>query len=99
MRYAEELIALLCLAVPLIIALLAQIGIAVIDSIMMGYLGPDALAAGALALGTYMLVLVFSLGLVSAVSVCIAQAKGAEQHTAISCYLQQGAYFIVLISV
>ena len=99
MRYSEELIALLRLAIPLIIALLAQIGIAVIDSIMMGYLGPNALAAGALALGAYMLVLVFSLGLVSAISVCIAQAKGAKQDAMITIYLQQGAYFIVLISV
>ncbi len=98
-RYFEELTALLRLAVPLTVALLAQIGIAVIDSIMMGYLGPQALAAGALALGTYMLVLVFSLGLVSAVSVCIAQAKGAQQHQAITRYLQQGIYFIVMISV
>ena len=99
MRYIQELKSLLHLGTPLTIVLLAQIGIAVVDSIMMGYLGPQALAAGALAVGVYTLVLVFSLGLVSAAGVCIAQAKGAENHTIITSYLQQGAYFVLFISI
>jgi len=99
MRYFQELQASLRLAVPLTIALLAQIGISLIDSIMMGYLGPQALAAGALAIGVYMLVLVFCIGLVSAVGVCVAQAKGAQNYQAISYYLQQGVYFSLLISI
>jgi MATE family multidrug resistance protein len=88
------------LAGPIIISLLAQIGVEIVDTIMMGYLGPQALAAGALSIAVYCLILIFSIGLLSSVSVCIAQAQGAKKSAQETTdYFQQGLYIALIVSI
>lgn len=87
----------LLLAFPLMVALVAEMGMRVTDSVMMGYLGPSALAAGALSVGAYFLVLVLIFGIISAVGICMAGVIGADEHDRISHYFQQGAYLSLLL--
>ena len=78
-----ELRPVLSMSVPLILSQAAQIGIMFIDSILMGRLGPDALAGGALALSTYFLCFVLAYGLTSAAGNLIALAHGRGDRRAV----------------
>ena len=71
-----ELRATLALGVPLIVAQLAQIALQTTDTLMMGRLGPEALAAGALANTLYFLFVIVGIGLTAAVSALVAQKRG-----------------------
>ncbi|MCG8694229.1 MAG: MATE family efflux transporter, partial [Minwuiales bacterium] len=53
---------LLALAVPLALSQLAQIAIGTTDVVMMGWLGPQALAAGSLGSSVFFLLFLIGLG-------------------------------------
>lgn len=71
--------ATLRLALPLVGTQLAQIAIMTTDVLFMGWLGADALAAGALGSNVYFLLWVFGIGLGMATAPIIAQAVGAKR--------------------
>jgi MATE family multidrug resistance protein len=73
--------ALIALALPLIAGNLAWSVIAAIDLLLLGRLGPDAVAAGALALNLYTALLVFGMGLVTAASPLVASERGQRKHS------------------
>lgn len=75
-----ELAATLALAWPLVLANLAQIGMTTTDVVLLGRLGRDALAAGALAANLYHAVLIFGIGVVTAVSPLLAEEFGRRSH-------------------
>jgi MATE family multidrug resistance protein len=75
-RWRVEAKATLALAVPLALSQIAQIAIQTTDIVMMGWLGPESLAAGALAVNVFFLQLVFGMGVVTAVSPIAAQIVG-----------------------
>lgn len=96
----HELKSMTMLALPLMAALLAQKGMQVIDTIMLGWFGPVALAAGALAVTTFITVVVFCMGTLSVVGVFIMHARGADQHADdIKSILQQGFCLALLLAV
>jgi MATE family multidrug resistance protein len=66
---------ILTLAVPMIAALLAQVGLEVIDTFMLGQLGYKALASGGLATTIYVVFIVLSVGLLSAVGVNLSKHR------------------------
>jgi MATE family multidrug resistance protein len=66
------------LALPLIGTLLAEMGMQITDSIMMGRLGPLALAAGALVLAVFLLIFYIVFGLKSAMGIELAHSLGAK---------------------
>lgn len=94
----SEVKLLLIAALPLMGAFLAQKGMQLIDTLMMGWIGPRALAAGALGMSLFSAVLVFCMGTLSAVGVYIARARGANQLTNIKHHLQQGIYLVLFLS-
>lgn len=65
------------LGLPLVAAQLAQMAMGVTDTIYLGRLGPEALAAGGLGNSLHLTVLITLQGVAGAVSVFIAQARGA----------------------
>ena len=71
-----ELRALVALSWPLALSNLAQIGMGTTDLMMMGSLGPDTLAAGALGTNLYFMLMIFGIGLLNAVSPMIARELG-----------------------
>jgi MATE family multidrug resistance protein len=76
MTWLPELRALIALGWPLALTNLAQIAMATTDVMMMGRLGPDTLAAGALGANLYFFALVVGIGLLNAVTPMIARELG-----------------------
>jgi multidrug resistance protein, MATE family len=97
--YKHEIKQSLKLAGPLMVALLVQSGMWLVDSMMMGSLGPAALAAGALAITSYYLIQVFFLGLTNAVGISIGHARGASDDEDIARQFVQGGYLVLMITI
>jgi MATE family multidrug resistance protein len=74
----KEILAFLRLAIPLAGTQVAQAMTSFVDTLMMGRLGQEALAAGGLAATTFFTVLMITSGAVMGVSPLIAEAFGAE---------------------
>lgn len=69
------------LAGPLILTNLSQAAIQTTDVVLLGWLGPTALAAGSLGANLYIAVLIFGMGLVMAASPMLARELGARRHS------------------
>jgi MATE family multidrug resistance protein len=76
--WLRELIALVALSGPMALTNLAQIAMGTTDIMMMGWLGPDTLAAGALGTNLYFIALIFGIGLLNAASPMIARDLGRD---------------------
>ena len=79
--WREELRATLKLAWPLVLAQLTQIAIYSTDVIMLGRLGPDPLAASALAVNLFFMFNFTGMGLVTACAPLIAAALGERRNS------------------
>lgn len=76
--FSRELGATLRLAVPLVLAQLAQVATSFVDTLMIGrWLGPDALAAGVLGSTLFFTMMLIGIGVVLAVGPTVAQCYGA----------------------
>ncbi len=80
------------LALPLVLAGLCQVAIWTSDVIMIGWLGPQPLAAAALAVHFQILFIIFGLGVVSAVGPLVAQAHGARKPRGVRRSVRQGLW-------
>ncbi len=78
--YTGEIVATLKLAWPLVLTQLASMAIGVTDALMLGRLGPDALAAAALGLSLFYMPMMFGFGMSSALSPMLSQTIGADPH-------------------
>jgi len=78
--WLAEAKAMLALSWPMVLTNVAQTAMTATDVVMMGHLGPDQLAAGALGSNLYMAVLIFGIGVMSAVSPMIAIELGRNRH-------------------
>jgi MATE family multidrug resistance protein len=97
--WAGELRATFTLAWPLVVAQLAQNALTTTDVIMMGWLGPEQLAAGTLATTFIMPFLVGGIGVVGAVAPLVAQARGARDLRAVRRIVRQGLWAAMLLAV
>jgi multidrug resistance protein, MATE family len=75
-RWAEEVRATVTLGWPIVLTNLAQIALGTTDVMILGWLGPEALAAGALGTNLFFAFTILGLGLSNAVSPMLAQALG-----------------------
>jgi multidrug resistance protein, MATE family len=76
--WRKELAALLFLSWPLAVTNLAQIAMGATDVVMMGWVGPDTMAAGALGANLYFIALVIGIGLLNATTPMIARTLGRD---------------------
>ncbi len=76
--WLAELRAALILSAPLVLTNLAQLGLTASNTVLLGRIGAEPLAAGALATGLFTLLLIGGIGLTSAVLPLIAQSEGAR---------------------
>lgn len=79
--WKAEARALAVLALPLILGNLAWSSIAATDLLLLGRLGADAVASGALTINVYNAFLVSGMGLAIAVSPMIATERGRKKHS------------------
>lgn len=96
--WLDELRATLVLAWPLVVAQLAGAMLFATDVVMMGWLGPKTLAAGALATSFLHPVFLGGLGVVTATAPMIAQAIGARQSRSVRRTVRQGFWVSVLLA-
>ena len=76
----QEARATIALAYPLILTNLAQALIQTTDVVLLGWAGPDKLAAGALGVNLFNACMVFGVGLVTASAPMMARALGQRSH-------------------
>lgn len=87
------------LALPLILAQLAQVSMGLVDTLMVGRLGGDALAGVALGSNLFFFALVTGLGVMGAVSPTVSQAFGAGDLRGAGGAAQQSFFIALLLSV
>jgi MATE family multidrug resistance protein len=87
------------LAAPLAGALLAQMAMGVTDTVLLGALGDEALAAGGLAGSITISLLVVLQGILASVSVLVAQAQGAGRDTDVAGIYWTGMLLALLLVV
>lgn len=99
MNKLQEFKSVVIVALPLTIAFIAQKGMQFIDAFMMGWIGPNALAAGALATSFFLSITLFCMGTLSIVGVFISHAKGSNDLVDIQSNLLHGLYLAIFLSV
>lgn len=87
------------LAAPLAIAQLSQMAMGVTDTILLGSLGTDALAAGGLGAGIFFVVVTLLQGVLSSVSVTVANARGAQAEHRVPHIYWSGLVLSALLAV
>lgn len=85
------------LAWPLVAAQLAAIAINTTDIILIGWLGPVALAGGSLGFAVYFPLLMFGVGVVTAAAPMISQAIGAGDVVSVRRTTRQAVWVAVLL--
>lgn len=88
----------LCLSAPLMAALLAQMSMELVNTLMIGHLGQAFLAAAVLSMSVFVLVFIFFVGLQSASAVLIARFHGAKNKAEIQHTLIQALYLALFLS-
>lgn len=94
-----EIKELLHLTIPLASAQVAQAATGFVDTVMMGWLGQQTLAAGGLATTTYTTLIVTATGVIISVSPLIAEAFGAGNRAKIQKVIQQGFWLSLFLSI
>src|ERR687890_343562 len=99
--WTAELRATLALGWPLILTNIAQNALITSDVILMGWMGSDALAAGALGTNLYFAFLIFGIGLVNATSPMIAEELGRRRHSVreVRRTVRQGLWACVTVAI
>ncbi|MGF1529832.1 MAG: MATE family efflux transporter [Puniceicoccaceae bacterium] len=89
----------LILALPLVVGQLSQMALALADTLMIGRVGVEELAACALANSVLHLPLMLGIGLLIAVSVRVAQARGRKTPEAAATALRIGIFFSLILGI
>jgi multidrug resistance protein, MATE family len=97
--WRRELIEIVILAAPLATAQLAQMAMGITDTIMMGRVGSDALAAGGLGANVAFLMMIVGQGLVASIQPIIAHARGAAETSGLGRTLAAGLLISVLAAI
>ncbi|HHO55436.1 MAG TPA: MATE family efflux transporter [Trueperaceae bacterium] len=97
-RYLIEAKKLIALGLPLILAQLAQVSLGFTDTLMVGRLGKDALAAIALASSYYFTSFIIFMGVLIAIGPVVGQAIGANDDDASARAVRQGLWLAVLMA-
>jgi multidrug resistance protein, MATE family len=90
--YAVEMGALARIALPLVLAMIGQMAIMTTDMLMLGWLGPEALAATALALSAFHPVMLFGIGIGTAVTPLAAAALARRDVREMRRAVRQGLW-------
>jgi MATE family multidrug resistance protein len=96
---SQELRAMLTLAVPVVLSELGWMAMGVVDTIMVGRLGPAAIGAVALGNAICYTPSIFGIGLMLGLDTLVAQAYGREDHDECHRWLAQGVYLACIAAV
>ena len=97
--FQKELKATLVLALPVIGAQLGQMSMGFVDTVMVGRLGPEALAGVALGNTLFFVTVFVCLGVIQAVGPMVSQAFGAGDEETISRTVRQGMWMALALTI
>src|SRR6516165_11418444 len=97
-KWRRELRAMLALAVPVVLSELGWMAQGVVDTIMVGKLGPAAIGAVAVGNAVYYVPSLFGIGLLLGLDTLVAHAYGRNDHDACHHWLAQGVYLAFIVS-
>jgi MATE family multidrug resistance protein len=90
--WRRELRVMLALAVPVVLSELGWMAQGVVDTIMVGKLGPAAIGAVAVGNAVYYVPSLFGIGVLLGLDTLVSQAYGRKDHDACHHWLAQGVY-------
>lgn len=93
-----EAAALVRIATPVVVAEIGWMSMGLVDTVMVGPLGPEAIAATGLGSGVFTGVAVFGMGLLLGLDTLVSQAFGAGRLNQCRRLLYQGLWLAVLIA-
>ena len=96
--WSQEARATVTLAVPLVLIELAWVAMVTTDTVMMGWLGPESLAAGALAGQFFLFFEYFAIGVLAAVAPILSQHLGARRFRMVRRIVRQGFWVAVILA-
>jgi len=96
-RLIKESRQIMHLALPMMVAQLAQVATGFVDTVMSGHVSTEDLAAVSLGSSIFITVYVTLMGLVTAINPILAQLHGAGETTKIGTTARQGLWFGLLI--
>ncbi|HEV2214343.1 MAG TPA: MATE family efflux transporter, partial [Terracidiphilus sp.] len=98
-RWKPELRALIALALPVVLSELGWVAQGVVDTIMVGRLGPVAIGAVALGNAVFYTPSLFGIGLLLGLDTLVSQAFGRKDHDECHRWLAQGVYLSCIVTV
>jgi MATE family multidrug resistance protein len=96
--WSRELRAMITLAVPVVLSELGWVAQGVVDNIMVGRLGPEAIGAVSLGNAVFYTPCLFGIGLLLGLDTLVAQAYGRLDHDECHRWLAQGVYLAVFVT-
>lgn len=96
--WSREARATVALAVPLVLTVMSYMAMVTTDRVMMGWLGPESLAAGKLAGQFYDFFEFFAIGVIDAVAPILAQHLGARRFRMVRRTFRQGLWVAVIVA-
>jgi len=97
-KWRQELRAMIALAVPVVLSELGWMLQGVVDTIMVGRLGPVAIGAVALGNAVYYTPSLFGIGLLLGLDTLVSQAYGRNDHDACHRWLAQSVYLTCIVT-
>jgi MATE family multidrug resistance protein len=97
-KWRQELAAMVALAVPVVLSELGWMAMGIVDTIMVGRLGPAAIGAVALGSAVYYTPALFGIGLLLGLDTLVAQAFGRSDHEECHRWLAQGVYLACIVT-
>jgi len=98
LAYAGEIRHLVRLALPILLAQVAQTAMTFVDTLMAGQVSAVDLAAVSIASSFWLPIILFSQGLLMAITPMVAQLNGARRADEIPSFISQGLWLSLLIS-
>ncbi|MCZ6763954.1 MAG: MATE family efflux transporter [Alphaproteobacteria bacterium] len=86
------------LAMPIVFSQLGQVALGFTDTVMVGRLGPEALAAMAIGGGFYLVFYIFGIGVLHGVTALASQAYGARDPRGVRRFIRQGFWISVVLA-
>jgi MATE family multidrug resistance protein len=94
----QELAAMVSLAVPVVLSEVGWVAMGIVDTVMVGSLGPAAIGAVALGNAVYFTPSLFGIGLLLGLDTLVSQAFGREDHDDCHRWLAQGVYLACILT-
>jgi multidrug resistance protein, MATE family len=96
--WSRELRAMIALAVPVVLSEIGWMLQSIVDTVMVGGLGPAAIGAVALGNAIYYTPCLFGIGLLLGLDTIVSQAYGRGDHDACHHWLAQGVYLTAIVT-